>query len=90
MMSPVRTTLTLEEDIAERLRQEATLGRRSFKQIVNDALRKGLECNPPVSRKPYCIEPHSSAFLPGIDPGRLNQLADELEAAEFFASSAQH
>jgi hypothetical protein len=31
------------------------------------------------------VNPHSSGFLPGIDPGKLNQLADELEAGEFLA-----
>lgn len=80
----MRTTLTLEPEIAERLRQEAALGKSSFKRIVNDALARGLGLTPPVApRPPYRVKPHVSAFLPGIDPGKLNQLADELEAVEF-------
>lgn len=83
----MRTTLTLEPQIAECLRQEAKRGNRSFKQIVNDALALGLGLKAPTPRKPYRLKPHASEFLPGIDPGKLNQLADELEAIEF---TAQH
>lgn len=79
----MRTTLTLEPRIAERLRQEARLGKRSFKQIVNEALALGLGLSEVRPREPYRVKPHSSAFLPGVDPGKLNQLVDELQAAEF-------
>jgi hypothetical protein len=81
----MRTTLTLEPEIAERLRQEAALGKRSFKRIVNEALARGLGLQAPPARKPYRVKPHASPFLAGIDPGKLNQLADELEAGEFAA-----
>jgi len=39
----MRTTLTLDDDVAEKLRTVAHQTRRSFKQVVNDALRTGLE-----------------------------------------------
>lgn len=80
----VRTTLTIDPEIAERLKQELALGKRPFKAIVNAALRKGLGLEPLNEPKPYKVQPHSSAFLPGIDPGKLNQLVDELEAGEFL------
>ena len=74
----MRNAPTMEPDIADRLKQEAALGKRSFKASVNDALRKGLGLHPPKPSKPYRITPHSSAFLPGVDPTKPNQLADEL------------
>ena len=79
----MRTTLTLEPKIAERLQQEAALGQRSFKQIVNEALAQGLGLQPPPKREPYRVKPHASDFVPGTDAGKLNELADELEAGEF-------
>ena len=79
----MRTTLTLEPDIAERLRAEATLGKQSFKQIVNTALRRGLGLEETVASPPFRVIAHSAAFLPGVDSGKLNQLVDELEAAAF-------
>ena len=81
----MRTTLTLEPDVAERLRQEAALGKRSFKEIVNEALARGLDLRPKPKREPYRLKPHSSDFVPGVDPGKLNHLVDELEAGEFSA-----
>jgi len=79
----MRTTLTLDPEIAERLKQEAALGKRSFKAIVNDALRKGLQIEEPKRAKPFRVKPHSSRLLPGIDPTRLNQLVDALEVEAF-------
>ena len=84
----MRTTLTLDADIAERLRVQAASGRSSFKQLVNEALRKGMGLSPSPSVPPYRVKPHSSDFLPGIDPAKLNQLADELEASEFLRKTS--
>ena len=39
----MRTTLTLEDDVAARLRAAVRKHRRSFKALVNEALRSGLD-----------------------------------------------
>ena len=39
----MRTTLTLDPDVAEYLRKAVAKGDRSFKQVVNAALRRGLK-----------------------------------------------
>ena len=83
----MRTTLTIEPEIAELLRQERALGKCSLKVIVNEALKRGLGLAAPVSQQPYRIAPHSSRFLAGVDVGKLNQLADEIEASEFQPST---
>jgi hypothetical protein len=38
----VRTTLTLEDDVAAKLASKARKSGQSFKAVVNDALRRGL------------------------------------------------
>ena len=38
----MRTTLSLDDDIAAQLEQLRARGDRSFRQLVNDALRAGL------------------------------------------------
>ena len=81
---PMRTTLTIDDDLAEsieRLRQERQTG---FRQVVNDLLRNGLlaEQMRPVPR-PYSCPTFRSGLRPGIDPARLNQLVDELEVESF-------
>lgn len=47
-----------------------------MKAVVNDALRRGLSGD--KKAQPYEPKTRHSALQPGIDPGRLNQLADEL------------
>ncbi|MFA5264435.1 MAG: hypothetical protein WC378_11475 [Opitutaceae bacterium] len=76
----MRTTLTLDPDVATRLNSEAARTDRSFKSVVNDALRRGLQSRArPAARPAYAVKPLHLAFLPGIDPDKLNDLADELE-----------
>ena len=80
----MRTTLTIDDDIAERLREQTRLQDKTFKQVVNDTLRRGM--SPDVRDIPtleYRIVPNHSALAPGIDPTKLNQLSDELEAESF-------
>ena len=43
----MRTTLTLDDDVAVRLEQERKKRRASFKAIVNEVLRTGLERTSP-------------------------------------------
>ena len=84
----MRTTLTLDPDVAERLRQEAALGKRSFKELVNDALARGLGLKKEAPKAPYRVKTHTSPFVPGLDPSRLNQFVDELEAEAFVPDLA--
>jgi hypothetical protein len=79
----MRTTLTLDAEVAERVRREQRRTGRSFKAVINDALRVGLALQEKgTDRLPrYRVRPHRcGAFRPGIDPLRLNQLYDEIEA----------
>lgn len=77
--------MTIDPEIAERLKQEAALGKRSFKAIANDALRKGLGLQDLKRARPFRVKPHSSRLLPGIDPAKLNQIVDELEVEAFMS-----
>lgn len=77
-MSCMRTTLTLDDDVARLVEDAIHREHRSMKQVVNDALREALA--PRVPRQaPYHLTPHESAMRPGFDPAGFNRLADELE-----------
>ncbi len=75
----MRTTLTIDSDVAERIRQELASGRRTLKEVVNERLRAGFGITPASPRRRFKVEPHHSAYQPGIDTAKLNQLIDELE-----------
>ena len=79
----MRTTLTLDPDVAARLEAEMRRTGKGLKAAVNDALRHGLGMvGKPVRPKPFRVEPHAFGLKPGIDRDRMNQLVDELEAEE--------
>jgi hypothetical protein len=74
----MRTTLTLDPDVVRLLDDAVHRERRSIKQVVNDALRRGLATRRPP-RQPYRVKVHHSALRPGLDLTGFNKLADELE-----------
>lgn len=77
----MRTTLTLEDDVAARLDRLRAQREESFKDIVNDLLRRGLDDveRGPGERPRYRLEPHSlgRCLLPSLD-----KTADVLAWAE--------
>lgn len=85
----MRTTLTLDDDLAEALNHTARHTGRSFKAVVNEAIRRGLAAGEqPLASKvqPFSVQPQSCGFMPGIDPLRLNQLVDQMEVERFQAA----
>ena len=77
----MRTTLTLEPDVEKLLEQEVARSRRSVKQVVNEALRRGLTRSKEKARK-IVVKVSDSRLQPGYDPASFNALADELEDTE--------
>ena len=76
----MRTTLTLDDDLAEELRTLAYRTRRSFKQVVNEALRAGLAGHRPTRPRRYRIAPASlGGVRPGFNVDKALQLSDALE-----------
>ena len=83
----MRTTLTLDDDLAAALKKVAHDSGKTFKSVVNQTLRNGLTTGArPLPETPrYQVESAPRGFLPGIDPLKLNQLVDELETERFLA-----
>ena len=77
----MRTTLTLDDDVAQRLQSEMRRSGEGMKAVVNRALRLGLGmADKPEKPQPFSVVPHAFGFREGLDLDRLNQLVDELEA----------
>ena len=86
----MRTTLTLDPDVAERLERAVRGGGKSLKATVNEALRIGLGMTEkPVEPPEFRIRAFVAGLQPGIDPDKMNQLLDELEAGEFARKHRQ-
>ena len=80
----MRTTITLEEQVAKALKNAAHRTGKPFKQVVNETLRAGLLAGDrPESPRPYRIKPASlGGVMPGVDLNQALQLADALEDQE--------
>jgi hypothetical protein len=80
----MRTTLTLDDDLAGLLKRRARELGIPFREAVNRTIRTGLGEAAAARRHPAPkTAPHSFGFKPGIDLDKLGQLADELEAESF-------
>jgi hypothetical protein len=76
----MRTTLTLEADVARTLKAAVRQRKVTFKEEVNHALRAGLGIETSRRRKsPFVVQPHRGGVMAGIDSHKLNKLAAELE-----------
>jgi hypothetical protein len=82
----MRTTLTVEDSLAARLRAVAKKRNVPFKRIVNEALRRGLEASEEKSKtKPFRVRSFSMGVKAGIDYDKINQLLDDNEAKHLLS-----
>jgi hypothetical protein len=80
----MRTTLTVDDDLAGLLKQRARELGIPFKEAVNQIIRASIgEATATQSHPAPKTISHFFGFRPGIDLDKLGQLADELEAEAF-------
>jgi hypothetical protein len=78
----MRTTVTLDPDLVAKLRALTRERGVSFKEALNDALRRGLAPGDPGSKRPYRLASRRLGLRPGVDIEHALRLAGELEDAE--------
>jgi hypothetical protein len=81
----MRTTLTLDADVAARLTELVRKHRRPFKALVNEALRAGLDA---ISRRPPRRRPFQTRGF-NLGPSRLGSL-DNVEEVLSRAEGEDH
>ena len=79
----MRTTLTLDDDIAARVQDEVRRSGQPFKTVVNELLRMGLAQRGAVEKalkmEPFKVKPHSSKLMPGISLDSISELLEQVE-----------
>jgi hypothetical protein len=77
----VRTTLTLDDDLAARLEAEARRSGLSFKETVNNILRIGLSAKRGrLPRQPFKVKPLSLEPVDrNLDFDNIEALLDQVE-----------
>ena len=74
----MRTTLTLDDDLGARLEELARQGHRSFKDVVNEVLRRGLDAKPPPAR-PFKVKARDMGLRPGVSLDDIGELLEQLD-----------
>jgi hypothetical protein len=75
----VRTTLTLEDDVASLLNKEVRRSGITFKQAVNHFLRMGLMASKEQTKKRFVVTPRPLGLPPGLSYDNVEELIEALE-----------
>jgi hypothetical protein len=79
----MRTTLTLEPDVAAKAKKGAARLGKPFKEIINTALRTGLdELLRPPAAKPYRTKPRPMGLRPGLSYDNIAELLAHAEGED--------
>jgi hypothetical protein len=77
----VRTTLSIDDDVASLLRQEMRRSGNSLKGAVNHFLRLGLMSTDERRKKPFVVKPRPLGLPPGLSYDSIADLLKNLEEA---------
>ena len=76
----MRTTLTLDEDVATRLKAEARKTGKPLKAIVNETLRDGLVSRRPGKKlPPFRVKARPMGLRPGLNYDCISALLEYLD-----------
>ena len=75
----MRTTLSLDDDVAQLLNKESRKSGASFKETVNHFLRMGLMAGKQPLRKAFKVAPRKLKLPAGQTYDNIEQLLDSLE-----------
>jgi hypothetical protein len=76
----MRTTVTLDDDVAAAVQRLARERGLPFKQALNALLRVGLSSG--TSSRPYAVPSRALGLRPGVDLDKALRLVGELEDEE--------
>lgn len=87
MMPAMRTTITLDPDVALLIEREMATRNLRFKQVINDALRRQLGGS--QTALPSLTDVGRDLGSATVDLTKANQLAADLEDEELLRKMAQ-
>lgn len=79
----MRTTLTLDDDVAAKLKTESQRAGRPFRDVVNETLRRGLESRRATAqRRPFKVTARDLGNLkPGLSLDNIAELIEHVEGS---------
>lgn len=81
----MRTTITIDDRLARRLRDEMRASGSNFRKTLEDVLERGLEKqSAPVGGGNFRVTPRRMGLRAGTDSERLHDLETNLEVDHFL------
>ncbi len=77
----MRTTLTLDDDVAAKLKEEMRRSGRSFKETVNTVLRNGLNVTKKNKIEPFNVNPKKLKPRIRVDYDNIGELLEQIEGS---------
>lgn len=80
----MRTTIVIDDDVLDRARGLATRLHTSFRSVVNEALRAGLEqVEKPTKHRRHRTTPHAMGLRRGYNLDNIQELLAQTEGEDF-------
>lgn len=79
----MRTTLNIDDDVLDRARSVAERLRTPFRQVVNEAIRAGLQIvEEPAKTRLYQTRPHKLGLKAGRSLDNIQELLAQIEGED--------
>jgi hypothetical protein len=75
----MRTTVTLDKDVAARVRAEMSRTGKTFKEVVNNLVRQGAEKSSKHKDKPFRVRARDLGERPGLNYDNIGELLEQVE-----------
>lgn len=81
----MRTTITLDHDVAQRAKAVTARTGKTFKQVINETLRVGFEelDAAPKRGKPFKTKPAKMGLRQGLSYDNIGELLAEIEGETY-------
>ncbi|HEX9407796.1 MAG TPA: hypothetical protein VF975_10805 [Thermoanaerobaculia bacterium] len=74
-----RTTVTLDDDVAAKLDSESRRTGAPFRQVLNEAVRRGLQPKTVGQKKRFKVRSRNLGARPDLNFDCISRLLDEIE-----------
>ena len=78
----IRTTVTLDEDVIERVKAESRSRGVSFRDTLNELVRKGLNAQVPAAKEPFRVKPFTRGLSQEFNYDDIEGLISQLEGED--------
>ena len=79
----MRTTLSLDDDVARLLEKESHRSGASFKEVVNRFLRLGLMASHRPVQKPFVVAPRKLGLPSGLSYDNVGEFLEAIEGPAY-------